>query len=123
MSVLIVGGDHLGSIPKELKKLGIDDVRHMSGRKKNAIKKGMPMTMDMIIVLHDYVNHNLAHVTKKLAKESNIPVVFARRSWSSIYKKLPACLINTQIERFQMYNKKNAMILHFKPTKIVSGWQ
>ncbi|ODS29911.1 MAG: hypothetical protein SCARUB_04986 [Candidatus Scalindua rubra] len=29
----------------------------------------------------------------------------------------------TQIERFQMYNKKNAMILHFKPTKIVSGWQ
>jgi hypothetical protein len=23
------------------------------------------MTMDLIIVLHDYVNHNLANVTKK----------------------------------------------------------
>ncbi len=94
MSVLIVGGDHLGSIPKELKKIGVDDIRHMNGRKKNVIKKGMPMTMDLIIVLHDYVNHNLANVTKKQAKECNIPVVFAKRSWSSIYKKLPNRLTN-----------------------------
>lgn len=94
MSVLIVGGDHLGSIPKELKKIGVDDIRHMSGRNRNVIKKGMPIRMDLIIVLHDYVNHNLAKVTKKLAKEANIPVVFARRSWSSIYKNLSS-LSNT----------------------------
>ena len=61
---------------------------------KESIKRGIPMTMDLIIVLHDYVNHNLMYVTKKRAKEANIPVIFARRSWSSIYKKLPACLIN-----------------------------
>ncbi len=94
MSVLIVGGDHLGSIPKQLKKIGVDDIRHMNGRNRNVIKKGMPMSMDLIIVLHDYVNHNLAQVTKKQAKECNIPVVFARRSWSSIYKQLPHRLIN-----------------------------
>ncbi|MHC4269063.1 MAG: DUF2325 domain-containing protein [Planctomycetota bacterium] len=94
MSVLIVGGDHLGSIPKELKKIGVDDIRHMNGRNRNVVKKGMPMSMDLIIILHDYVNHNLAHVTKKQAKENNIPVVFARRSWSSIYKKLPHRLTN-----------------------------
>ncbi len=93
MSVLIVGGDHLGSIPKELKKIGVDDIRHMNGRNRNVIKRGMPMSMDLIIILHDYVNHNLAHVTKKQAKEFNIPVVFAIRSWSSIYKKLPNRLI------------------------------
>ena len=52
------------------------------------------MTMDLIIVLHDYVNPNLANVTKKQAKECNIPVVFAKRSWSSIYKKLPHSLTN-----------------------------
>ncbi|MCP4254575.1 MAG: DUF2325 domain-containing protein [Candidatus Scalindua sp.] len=94
MSVLIVGGDHLGSIPKELKKIGVDNIKHMSGRNRNVIKRGMPMTMDLIIVLHDYVNHNLANVTKKQAKECNIPVVFARRSWSSIYNKLPDSLTN-----------------------------
>ena len=94
MSVLIVGGDHLGSIPKELKKIGVDDIRHMNGRNRNVIKKGMPMSMDLIIVLHDYVNHNLVQVTKKQAKECNIPIVFARRSWSSIYKQLPNRIIN-----------------------------
>ena len=94
MSVLIVGGDHLGSIPKELKKIGVDDIKHMSGRNRNVIKRTMPMTMDLIIILHDYVNHNLANVTKKQAKEYNIPVVFAKRSWSSIYKKLPHNLTN-----------------------------
>ena len=41
----------------------------MSGRNRNVITRGMPMTMDLIIVLHDYVNHNLANVTKKQAKE------------------------------------------------------
>ena len=39
MSVLIVGGDHLGSIPKELKKIGVDDIRHMDGRNRNVIKR------------------------------------------------------------------------------------
>jgi hypothetical protein len=60
------------------------------------IKRGMPMTMDMIIVLYDYVNHNLTDVIKKSAKELNIPVVFARRSWSSIYKRLSS-LSNTRL--------------------------
>ncbi len=94
MSVLIVGGEHLGSIRKELKKIGEDEIRHMSGRNRNVIKRGMPMTMDLIIVLHDYVNHNLVNVTNNQAKEFNVPVVFAKRSWSSIYKKLPHCLTN-----------------------------
>ncbi len=93
MSILIVGGDHLGSIPKELKKIGLDDIQHVSGRNKNGIKKGIPVTVGLIIVLHDFVNHNLAHVIKKSAKKLNIPVIFARRSWSSIYTKLPHCLI------------------------------
>ncbi len=88
MSVLIVGADHLGSIPKELKKIGVDDIRHMNGRNRNVIKKGMPITMDLIIVLYDYVNHNLADVIKKSARELNIPVIFTKRSWSSIYKRL-----------------------------------
>lgn len=30
MSVLIEGGEHLGSIPKELDKLGVNEVRYVS---------------------------------------------------------------------------------------------
>ncbi|MCP5003053.1 MAG: DUF2325 domain-containing protein [Planctomycetes bacterium] len=93
MSALIVGGDHLGAIPKQLKKVGIDRVRHIDGRNRSVIKKGMPVSMDIIIVLHDYVNHNLVTVIKRSAREREIPIIFARRSWSSIYKKLPQSVL------------------------------
>ncbi|MBI5306848.1 MAG: DUF2325 domain-containing protein [Planctomycetes bacterium] len=88
MSVLIVGGDHLGSIPKELDKLGINEVKHLTGRSGQKIRDGIPETMDFIIVLCDFVNHNLAHKIKGFAENRGVPVVYAKRSWSSIYQKM-----------------------------------
>ncbi|MCF6149155.1 MAG: DUF2325 domain-containing protein [Candidatus Kuenenia sp.] len=88
MSVLIVGGDHLGSIPRELDKIGVNEVKHMSGRSTQKIRNGIPETMDFIIVLCDYVNHNLSHKIKEYANSKEIPVVYAKRSWSSIYQKM-----------------------------------
>ncbi len=88
MSVLIVGGDHLGSIPKELDKIGITDVRHITGRGGQKVHDGIPETMDFIIVLYDFVNHNLAHKIKRIAEGKGIPIVYAKRSWASVYQKL-----------------------------------
>lgn len=88
MSVLIVGGDHLGSIPKELDKIGVNDVRHITGRGGQKVHDGIPATMDFIIVLYDFVNHNLAYKIKKIAEGRGVPVVYAKRSWSSIYQKM-----------------------------------
>ncbi|MGM0509170.1 MAG: DUF2325 domain-containing protein, partial [Fusobacteriota bacterium] len=65
---------------------GYDCVNHIKGRKCNRCKlKSKP---DMILVLTDYVNHNLAENMKRQSKKWNIPILFSRRSWSSIYKKL-----------------------------------
>lgn len=88
MFVLIVGGDHLGNIPRELDKLGVDYIRHVTGRSGQKINSGVPETVDFIIVLYDYVNHNLATKIKKFAFNRGIPVVYAKRSWSSIYGKI-----------------------------------
>jgi len=88
MSVLIVGGDHLGSIPKELDKLGIDDVKHVTGRSNQKFRGVIPESMDFIIVLCDYVNHNLSYKIKEFAHSREIPVIYAKRSWSSIYQKM-----------------------------------
>lgn len=88
MSALIVGGDHLGSIPKELDKIGVNEVRHVTGRSGQKIRDGIPETMDFIILLYDFVNHNLAHKIKSFAENRGIPVVYAKRSWSSIYQKI-----------------------------------
>ena len=88
MSVLIVGGDHLGSIPKELDKLGVNEVRHLTGRSGKKIGDGIHETMDFIIMLYDFVNHNLAYKIKKSAENRGIPIIYAKRSWSSIYQKM-----------------------------------
>lgn len=88
MSTLIVGGDHLGSIPKELDKIGVNEVRHLTGRSGQKIRDGIPETMDFIILLCDFVNHNLAYKIKNMAENKGIPIVYAKRSWSSIYQKL-----------------------------------
>ncbi|MFQ5956797.1 MAG: DUF2325 domain-containing protein [Candidatus Brocadiales bacterium] len=88
MSVLIVGGDHLGSIPRELGKIGATKIEHVTGRNNKGIRNGMPEDMDLIILLYDYVNHNITNKVKEEARSRNIPIIFARRSWSSIYQKL-----------------------------------
>jgi hypothetical protein len=88
MSVLIVGADHLGSIPKELSKLGATRIVHLTGRDQSGFRNGLPESMDLIIVLCDYASHNLTQKVKDLAKSKSIPILFAKRSWSSIYQKL-----------------------------------
>lgn len=88
MSVLIVGGDHLGSIPRELDKIGVTDIQHLTGRTGQKMRGNIPEKADLIILLYDFVNHNLAYKIKKLAGNRGIPIIYAKRSWSSIYQKI-----------------------------------
>lgn len=87
-SLLIVGADHLGDIPDKLTSAGFDNVFHINGRKKQMVKKDIPEKVGCVLVLTDYVNHNLASVIKKRAKSQSIPVYYAKRSWCSICKVL-----------------------------------
>ena len=88
MSVLIVGGDRLGSIPKELHKFGFTEVHHLSGRGNQKVHNRIPQSPEFIIVLYDYVNHNLAGKIKRFAVNGGIPIIYAKRSWSSICAKI-----------------------------------
>src|SRR3989339_1985969 len=85
MSVIIVGADHLGCIPKELDRIGISKIQHLNGRGGQKIRGKMPDKADFIILLSDFVNHNLAYKIKKIATNKGIPIIYAKRSWSSIY--------------------------------------
>jgi hypothetical protein len=87
-SLLIIGGDHLGNIPKKLEKFGYKEVVHLNGRKVQMVKMKIPEHIDNILILTDYINHNLSTVIKQRAKELNIPISYAKRSWSSIYQVL-----------------------------------
>lgn len=87
--VLIIGGDHLGSIAQNLRSLGFDAIAHVKGRTERRVE--IPAGTDLVVVLIDYVNHNLAKWVKEQAKARNLPIIFSRRSWSAICQNLQAC--------------------------------
>lgn len=87
-SMMIIGGDHLGKITKKLEGEGFKDVIHVSGRKVQMVKREIPQKVDLILVLTDFINHNLSGVIKRKAQEQGIPIRFSKRSWSSIYQEL-----------------------------------
>ena len=88
MSILIIGADHLGTIPAKLKGYGATSIFHITGRKPREWKPDILQGVDMIIILYDYVNHDLARKIKKSVKREDIPIIFAKRSWTSIEEKL-----------------------------------
>ncbi|KXS45981.1 MULTISPECIES: DUF2325 domain-containing protein [unclassified Candidatus Frackibacter] len=88
MSILVVGGDRLGKIPNKLDSVGFDKIMHISGRKKSQVNWKLPLQTDLVLVLTDYVSHNLSDAMKAKAKSKDIPILFSRRAWSSIYKTL-----------------------------------
>lgn len=87
--VLVIGADHLGSIRGNLAALGLGPVVHVTGRNERRVD--IPADTKLVLVLIDYVNHNLARWVKEQAKSREIPVVFSRRSWSAVCQSLANC--------------------------------
>lgn len=87
--VLVIGGDHLGSIGQNLRNIGFTAVKHITGRTERRIE--IPAGTELVVVLIDYVNHNLARAVKEQAKARQLPIIFARRSWSAICASLQNC--------------------------------
>ncbi len=48
----------------------------------------IPSETDFVLVMTDYINHAVMRKVKRAAKDSDVSVIYARRSWSAIYKKL-----------------------------------
>lgn len=88
MSVVVIGGDHLGGIEKNLYAMGVTELIHISGRKSPGKRIGFPRETAFVLVFTDYVNHNTAQTVKTIAKSQAIPMIFAKRSWSSVEEKL-----------------------------------
>lgn len=92
MTALIVGADKLGNIPQTLSENGINNYIHWEGRKKGFRNKKIPTNIDMIIVLYDYIEHNLTKLIKEHSKSMNIPCIFSKRACSDLESKLNGCL-------------------------------
>lgn len=88
MTVLLIGADQLGNIPKELEQYGCNKIIHWSGRKALTKKKSIPVGMEMILVFHDFVSHGLMDTIKKQAKSRRLPLFFSKRGTADLKKAL-----------------------------------
>ncbi|MFD3158604.1 DUF2325 domain-containing protein [Haloimpatiens sp. FM7330] len=92
MSVLVIGGDKLGTIPNNLKKKGFDTIKHISGRRKKHRTFELPMNTDVVLVLTDYVGHQITKVIKRQCKKCSAKIVFSKRCWTCIEKDVEEIL-------------------------------
>ncbi|MEJ6951618.1 DUF2325 domain-containing protein [Natronospora cellulosivora (SeqCode)] len=86
---MIVGADNVSSIKSNVEDLGFDEITHLSGRKKSEFRAfRLSNNFDLVLVLTDYIHHTAMKAIKREAKEKDIDIIFSKRSWASIYKKL-----------------------------------
>jgi hypothetical protein len=91
MSIVVIGGDSLGSIEKNLYAMGVTELVHISGRKVSDRKNiTLPSTTAFVLVLTDFINHNIVKSVKNVAKSQSIPMIFSKRSWRFVEEKLTA---------------------------------
>ena len=87
MSILVIGGDRLGNIKKNLLNLGFREIYHIDGRKKSHVNIEIPSKIDIVLILTDYVGHNFAKQIKNRTKNIQVKALFAKRSWAHIHRE------------------------------------
>ena len=90
MTALIVGGDCVENLKREIVAYGHADVEHWSGRKSGFARRAIPEQARLIVVLCDYVNHNLGIGLKRQAHRRGAALLFCRHCASELRRKLDA---------------------------------
>lgn len=93
LSAVIVGADRLGNIPDLLDRLNIAITHHISGRDPSHQKKApqLPRGTDLVILLTDFLGHNVMKMFRQAAQRAGVRVVACRRSVCSMQQALQSC--------------------------------
>jgi hypothetical protein len=90
ISAVIVGADRLGNIPNLLRDHNIAITHHISGRDPSHQKKTLqlPTGTQIVILLTDFLGHNVMKTFRNAAQRSGIKVVACRRSVCAMQQAL-----------------------------------
>jgi len=93
VSAVVVGADRLGNIPDLLKGHNIAIRQHISGRDPSHQKKTLqlPSGTQLLILLTDFLGHNVMKTFRAAAQRSGIRVLACRRSVCSMKQALDQC--------------------------------
>ncbi len=88
MTALIIGGDYIEMLKRELLAHGLMRVEHWDGRESRATRRAIPVSARLVVILHDYVSHGVSNALKQQAYRKDIPLVFCRSSTHDLREKL-----------------------------------
>lgn len=93
LSAVVVGADRLGNIPDLLKGHNIAITHHISGRDPSHQKKTLqlPSGTELVILLTDFLGHNVMKTFRSAAMRSGVRVVACCRSVCSMKQALNQC--------------------------------
>ena len=93
VSAVVVGADRLGNIPDLLKGHNIAIRHHISGRDPSHQKKTLqlPSGTELLILLTDFLGHNVMKTFRAAAQRAGIRVLACRRSVCSMKQALDQC--------------------------------
>ena len=79
MKAMIIGGDRIDTTRRVLQASGYADILHWSGRKPADLTRPLPSGVDHIVIMLDFINHNLARRVRDMARERQISVAYVGR--------------------------------------------
>ncbi|MDQ3185223.1 MAG: DUF2325 domain-containing protein [Pseudomonadota bacterium] len=88
MTALIVGGDYIQTLKRELLAYGLRHVEHWDGRQSRFAKRTIPNSARLVVILYDFVSHSVANTLKQQANKNGVPLIFCRSSTHELRRKL-----------------------------------
>ncbi|GGY17672.1 DUF2325 domain-containing protein [Paludibacterium paludis] len=83
---LIVGGDNVDLVRRELAAQGYEDVQHWPGRKPGECRRPFPRHIDLVVVMLGHVNHTLCQRVRHEAGRQRLPILFSGRKHTAPLK-------------------------------------
>jgi len=100
MTTLVIGGDRIDTIRRELAEHGLDNVEHWGGRKPADARRAIPARVKLVVMVTDQLNHSMLYNATIRATRLGLPIIYSRRSAHELRSKL-----GEQFERKQALPK------------------
>ncbi|MBU3736469.1 MAG: DUF2325 domain-containing protein [Methylobacterium sp.] len=88
MTTLVIGGDRIESLRRDLARYGLNDVEHWGGRKPADARRPIPPRVELVVVVTDQLNHAMLHNVTLRATRLDLPIVYTRRSGHELRARL-----------------------------------
>lgn len=88
MTTLVIGGDRIDSIRRELADYGMTDVLHWIGRKPADARRVIPARIKLVVMVTDQLSHNMLYSVTLRATRLGLPIIYSRRSAHELHSKL-----------------------------------